>query len=117
MNVAGSRNASAVSWRWQNSDPTRTSTQVTRYAILEWEPGQGPVMPIPYQVRSGFVTHARARQVNDDVARMSVSGVVRKSDGTPGQQTWKSEPYNPENIPASVRAMLAALLAEERSRG
>ena len=80
-------------------DPTRdaidaptvaATSSVTYRAQLTWKPGDGPVVRIPYRDHGyGFVTIARAVQVDDGCVDISVMGVTRlASSGGPGIGTW-----------------------------
>lgn len=94
---------------------TASSTRRTYYASLEWEPGQGPLVRPPYRlVGMGFVTKALAKATDDQEPSVSVWGVMRKKDGTPGIQTWDATFRSEELLPPASRAQLLALLEEER---
>lgn len=96
--------------------PTMTSRrQVNKYATLSWEPGQGPVVPIPYQLGSGFITQASAKQIDDGRVDFAVVGVVRLKDSTPGNRTWDASWKAAELLNENQKQLLRTELASFQS--
>lgn len=61
---------------------------VTLYASLTWASGKGPVVKLPYRSGHGYITHAHAKRTDAWNPEVSVRGVVRRKDSTPGEQHW-----------------------------
>lgn len=98
--------------------PSLSSSQRTTYfARLEWEPGEGPVVALPYISGHGFITKAFAKATDDGPASIEVRGLKRKANGEPGQQHWDST-YGAEKLlgEAWTRELLAQLELEREGR-
>lgn len=71
--------------------PTLETAQRTHYwATLTWEPGKGPVVPMPYREGMGYITRAVAMATDGGLPRVEVRGVTRKKDGAPGGRSWQA---------------------------
>lgn len=91
-----------------------SSQRTTYFSSLTWTPGQGPIVRPPYREGFGFITKALAKATDDGPPDITVTGLMRKRDGTVGVQTWEAGWKGEEALPQKDLDTLLRMLEEER---
>ena len=95
----------------------RIVTHVTHVTTMTWEPGEGPVVKLPYRSDFGFITRATGKALGDhDPVTFSVAGVIRRKDGSVGRQSWDSSWMTAaELLPPEVAAEIETTIEAQRN--